>query len=320
MEKGLKDLFPPELWKMFEGVLTKVSKVSEIRLRAGAGVYVRAGEKEYYVADDGGYGVKAGDAHVMTKGELLRMLEHLTKYSPYAYDAEMRQGFLTMPGGHRVGMVGQGIVEGSGQLKGLKYISCMNIRIARQLPGVALPLLPYVYKEKRPENVLLASPPGCGKTTYLRDLIRLVGEGNAYGPGQNISVVDERMELSAMHMGQPCMNLGGRCDVLSGVGKKEGVMMLIRSMNPSMIAVDEIGGREDMEALKKAFGCGIGLLATIHAGSMEDLLSKEYFSDMLRDGIFSRIVFLKREIGVYGLASVWAKKAGGGFECLKEWD
>lgn len=320
MEKSVKELFPPELWEMFEGALTKVSGVSEIRLRAGAGVYIRAGEKEYFVAEDGRFGVAPSQAHKVTKGELLRMMEHLTKYSPYAYDAELRQGFLTMPGGHRVGIVGQGIVEGNGQLKGLKYISGMNIRIARQLPDVALSLLPYVYTEGKTENVLIASPPGCGKTTYLRDLIRLMSAGNSFGCGQNIGVVDERMELAAMHMGEPCMNLGGRCDVLSGVGKKEGMMMLIRSMNPSVIAVDEIGGREDAEAIRKASACGIRLLSTIHANDMEDLFGKEDFSDMLRDGIFTRLVFLKGEMGTYGPKSVWAKSKRGGFECLKEWD
>ena len=320
MEKGVKDLFPAEIWPMFSGVLTQVPEISEIRLRAGEAVYAQAREQEYYVAKDGSFGVDRSLAHTLSKGELLRMMEHLTKYSPYAYDTELRQGFLTMPGGHRVGVAGQGIVEGNGQIKGLKYISCMNIRIARQVCDIALPLLPYLYVQSRIENVLIASAPGCGKTTYLRDLIRQIAKGNSYGRGRSVGVVDERMELSAMHMGEPCMNLGGRCDVLSGVGKREGIMMLIRSMNPSVIAVDEIGSEEDMEALKKAYSCGIGLLSTIHAKDLEDLFCKDGFSDMLRGGIFTRLIFLKDESSSYGPKSVWAKSKRGGFECLKEWD
>lgn len=320
MEESIKKMFPAEMWPAFERVFEEIPGINEVRLRVGAPAYVAAGGKEYFLCKEGTYSRVATDGNVITKGQMLRMLEHLTKYSPYAYDAELRQGFITMPGGHRVGIVGQGIVEESGRVKGLKYISGMNIRIARQIEGIATQLLPYLYTKGRVENVLLASPPGCGKTTYLRDFVRQISEGNAFGQGMSVGLVDERMEISAMHMGEPCMYLGKRCDVISGVSKREAIFMLLRSMNPGVIAVDEIGNEADAQALNAAASCGIGLLATIHAGDIEDLLWKDKMSDILKDGIFTRIIFLKTATKGYGVKSVWKRKPEGGYACVKEWD
>lgn len=320
MEESVKRLFPAEMLPDFEKVFREVKDISEVRLRVGAAAYVVAGGQEHFILPGGEYSLSRQNAMCITKGQMLRFLEYLTKYSPYAYDAELRQGFITMPGGHRVGLVGQGIVTDNGKLKGLKYISGMNIRIARQMEGVATKLLPYIYTKGRPENVLLASPPGCGKTTYLRDFIRHTSQGNAFGSGMSVGLVDERMEISAMHMGEPCMDLGCRCDVLSGVGKREGIFMLLRSMNPSVIAVDEIGSGQDVEALSAAASCGIRLFATIHAKDIEDLFWKEKMTDLLTEGIFTRIIFLKGAEDGYGVKSVWRKKPEGGFACVKEWD
>ena len=195
-----------------------------------------------------------------------------------------------------MGIAGKAVTEGSG-LRTIRDISSLNIRLAHEKPGCGDPVLPWLYENGRLQNTLILSPPGAGKTTLLRDVVRQVSNGNRYGPGLQTAVVDERSELGACFKGVPQCDLGMRTDVMDGCPKALGMVMMIRSMAPGAVAVDEIGDREDLEALRYVMKCGCRILATVHGSSPEDLKKKPVLAEMVREGMFSRYVALSRRMG-----------------------
>lgn len=270
-----------ELKVSFSRAAPDTSRVREIRIRAGQPVMLHMDGKE--ICLDG-----------KADGMLIReILEIFSKHSLYAYEDEIRQGFLTIEGGHRVGIAGRVVLDGS-RIRTIKDISGINIRVAHECPGCADSLMPWIYEHGEVQNVLMISPPGGGKTTILRDVIRQVSDGNPWGEGQNVSVVDERSEIGACFRGVPQCNLGMRTDVLDGCPKAQGMLMMIRSMNPKVLAVDEIGAGEDLAALRDVMRCGCKILATVHGYSPEDVRKKPILCDMVREGMFQRFVVLKR--------------------------
>ncbi len=310
-------MFPADIKPLFEQVLGNGEFIEEIRIRLGKPIMVSGFGQEFFVRSDGSPTGVAGEGYEVRKGDLHRLLEHFTRYSPYAFETEMNQGFLTLPGGHRIGITGEVVQGENGKVKTLKNVSSINIRIARHLQGVSEGFLPFVYEGGHPCSVLIVSPPGCGKTTMLRDFIRLYSDGNTFGRGLNVGVADERMEIAGSYMGQVGMPLGVRTDVLSGCKKAEGILMLIRSMNPGVIAVDEIGREDDVKALQYAATCGVTLLNTIHGWDMQDLINKEkYLGEGWMD-MYRRIIFLKKEEGIFGVSSLWKMDEEGEWLCVK---
>ncbi|MCI6061046.1 MAG: stage III sporulation protein AA [Dorea sp.] len=235
--------------------------------------------------------VKSGRPYLVTKEDLKEALEYISNYSLYAYEQEMKQGFITIEGGHRVGMTGQAMIE-NGQVKNLKYISSINIRMSHEILGCADAVFPYIICNRKLCHTLIVSPPGCGKTTLLRDLIRQISNGNSWIPGMSVGVVDERSEIGGCYMGVAQNQLGIRTDVLDGCPKAEGMIMLIRTMSPEVIAVDEIGTVQDVHAIEYAMHCGCKMIATVHASSMEELRKKPLFDQMIAEGRFERYILL----------------------------
>ena len=220
-----------------------------------------------------------------------------------------------MQGGHRVGLAGQVILDGDGRIKNMKYIRYLNIRIAHQIRGAADALMPCLFEEGRVMSTLLISPPGGGKTTMLRDLIRQVSDGTAYGSGVNVSVVDERSEIAGSYLGVAQNDVGLRTDVLDGCPKVEGMMQLIRSMAPQVLAVDEVGSLADVKALQMAGGCGCKLLATIHGGSMEEVRQKDYMRYVMEQRLFERYVMMDRRRGACRIVEVYDRE---GKPCIRQ--
>ena len=236
-------------------------------------------------------GQKCGRPYVVTKEDLRETLEYISNYSLYAYEQEMKQGFITIEGGPRGGMTGQAMIE-NGQIKNLKYISSINVRMSHEVLGCADAVFPYIVCNRKLCHTLIISPPGCGKTTLLRDMIRQISNGNSWIGGMSVGVVDERSEIGGCYMGIAQNQLGIRTDVLDGCPKAEGMIMMIRSMGPEVIAVDEIGTVQDVHAIEYAMHCGCKMLATVHAGSMEELRKKPLFDQMVEEGRFERYILL----------------------------
>lgn len=257
------------------------SKLEEIRIRNNKQIILKFLEKEKII----NYTVKTED--------ILETLEKVTENSIYTYEKQIANGFITLPGGHRVGITGNAIIE-EGKVINISYISGMNFRIARQIKGCSDFLLSYIYKNREIKNTLIVGIPGTGKTTILKDLIRNVSNGNENGTGVNVGVVDERNEIAAMHKGIEQTDLGARTDVISNLPKDIGIKMLIRSMTPKVIAVDEIGGKKDAETINYASKSGVKVIATIHGDSITDIKLNPEINEILTGRIIEEIIVLDK--------------------------
>ena len=296
--------------------------MEEVRLRVGAPLYYIYKNKEY----------TAGSRFRVRREDVDETLQCAARSSLYAYGEEIRQGFLTVQGGHRIGVAGKTILE-NGHIKAIHPITFLNVRFSHQMIGCAAGIRSVLTDPGTGSicNTLLIAPPRCGKTTLLRDLIRMVSEGEDKGSelagvlersesggrygnktektvemqrwhggkvrAQTVGVVDERSEIAACYQGIPQNDVGGRTDVLDACPKAEGMMMLIRSMAPEVVAVDEIGGAADLEALRYVMNCGCKILATVHGNSMEDIREKPGLSSFLQEKRFDRYVVLGNQRG-----------------------
>lgn len=234
------------------------------------------------------------NGQVVSRKEFREILEYISNYSLYAFEDEIRKGYLTIPGGHRIGVAGKTVME-EGKVRTLRNLSFLNIRISHEVKGCADRLIPYLFEGDTFLSTLIVSPPGAGKTTLLRDIVRNVATGGRTFSGKNVSVVDERSEIAGCYLGVPQKDMGAYCDVLDACPKSEGIRMMIRSMAPEVIAVDEIGTRQDYEAMTYALTSGCSLLATVHGSSLQHIREKPLMQKMLEEEMFGRIVFLEKK-------------------------
>lgn len=225
--------------------------------------------------------------------ELERLVEIASGASFHAVLDQVRRGYLTFEGGHRIGLCGR-LVLREGEIHALRCISSANLRIARQVRGAAGPVLDRLCPGGRLADTLILAPPGLGKTTLLRDLLRSVSEGEGCTP-LRVSLADERGEVAAMYNGRPQLEVGRRTDVAEGCPKAQGLMLLLRAMNPQVLAVDEITAPEDVRALMTAAGCGVTLLATAHGEGRAGLERRPLYRPLLEEGLFRFLVGIRRE-------------------------
>ncbi len=223
----------------------------------------------------------------VTGQDLSDLLSIVSHGSVHSFSESLKWGYLTAEGGHRVGICGSAIVKNS-EITGIRNISSASVRIAKEVRGIGKKLCEELFKEAPFPNILIVSPPGGGKTTLLRDMIR-----NVSNSGVRVAVADERNEISAMHEGRPGFDIGSHTDVIEGAEKAGTLMMLLRAMNPQVIAVDEITILEDMRAMERAYNCGISLLATAHAKDLEDLSRRSYYAGGGK--MFQKVVVIRGE-------------------------
>lgn len=301
-------IFPDFMRAGWEKVAEQADRLQEIRLRVNQPVTILMDNKEWFLEKDGKLTDNVSYAVHSNEKELEAVLAHVCNYSIYAFADEIRQGFMTIPGGHRIGLSGQVILENREQIRNIKYIRYLNIRIAHEVKGISNKTLPYLYREGEVLNTLIISPPGCGKTTMLRDLVRNFSYGNHYGRGRNVGLVDERSEIAGSFLGVPQNDIGIRTDVMDACPKQEGMMMLIRSMAPDIVAVDELGSAGDVAAMHQVIQCGCRMLATIHGSSIEEVSRKGYMKDVMEEQFFDRYLLLGKKNNECVVLGIYDKK------------
>ncbi len=258
--------------------------MEELRLRRGQPLSVVCEKGELFL-----------NTPLVTGEHLEHLLERGCDYSVHTVQSQIARGFITLEGGHRMGLCGT-VVEEKGEITTLRQLSSVSIRFAREVQGIAEKVLPQLVEDLKLQNTLVLAPPALGKTTFLRDLIRMISNGSTIPPCR-VGVVDERGEIASLHQGNPRFDVGRRTDVLEGCSKAEGMMMLLRSMNPQVLAVDEITAQEDIVALLQGQGCGVILLATAHGTNRQDLEKRPLYRQLLQEGIFQRLVTIEEKGG-----------------------
>lgn len=281
--------------------LQLLDRVEEIRVREGRPLEINYEGRYAFVNAAGGL-ASDSEAYRPDREDSHRMLDLISNHSLYTMEEELRKGFITIPGGHRIGLAGRAVLSG-GSVGHLRDIAGFNIRIARELPGVADPVLPHLFDAggRRVLHTLIISPPQHGKTTLLRDLARQIScGGTGIGvrrPGFKVGIVDERSEIAGCRRGVPAFDIGPRTDVLDGCPKAEGMMMMIRSLSPDVLIADEIGRPEDAEAVMEALHAGITVLAAAHGREASELGMRPGLGRLIEMGLFERYVILNRSGG-----------------------
>ncbi|KRE98312.1 stage III sporulation protein AA [Paenibacillus sp. Soil766] len=279
------------------------ASVEEIRVRESRPLEISWADRYAFISERGQMITQEALAYKPSRQDCQLLLEILTNHSLYTFEEELRRGYITVSGGHRVGLAGRTILD-QGQVKQIRDVSSFNIRIAREIQGVGQEILPHLVDQSMGNihHTLIISPPQQGKTTLIRDLARLISRGewgarNSFLSGKKVGIVDERSELAACVKGVPRFDLGPRTDVLDGCPKAEGMMMMIRSLSPEVLIVDEIGRCEDAEAIHEAVHTGIRVLATAHGASYEDVRGRPVLRELMEAGVFMKYVILQRRKG-----------------------
>ncbi|MBQ2938131.1 MAG: stage III sporulation protein AA [Clostridia bacterium] len=279
--------FPNNIYQIFFNLFKEnnkiINEIQEIRMRANRPILLKLREKDLILQ------------YNISQSEMLQILERLCENSIYAYKNQICEGFITVKGGHRVGLTGSCVIE-NGKITNIKYISSLNFRIAREILNCSTRILREVIdiENKTIYNSIIVAPPGRGKTTVLRDIIRRLSNGidEINFKGKTCGVVDERGEIAAMYKGVPQNDVGVRTDVIENVNKNKGIHMLIRTMAPEIIACDEIGSREDVDAIHYALFSGVKGIFTMHGKSIEDIKNNRQIYELIENREIQKIVFL----------------------------
>lgn len=289
-----------EVLKNIDGQLT--IKIEEIRLRTGKPLMICADGKDLYVGQGGVLykEINLKDVYIVNLENINNTFQKVCNYSVYSIQEELKQGFVTIKGGHRIGLIGSAIYS-EGKLTNIKNISSINVRISKEIIGASNGIMKYVRKSfDCIYNTLIVSPPKCGKTTILRDLIRNISNGSKEQgiKGLKVGVVDERSELAAMYRGEAQNDLGLRTDILDGCYKYDGMIILLRSMSPDVIATDEIGQSLDTKAIYEAIKSGVKVISTAHGEDLEDIKNKLNLKEVIEGKVFDRIIILDNSKGI----------------------
>ena len=277
-------IFPPGIRGQLEELAPPVWRgLEEIRLRPGQPI------KLY-----GSGGTQRLSASV-TQEELEQTLRLACRGSVHTVLPQLRQGFLTLPGGHRLGVCGSVCLR-DGEIHAIEPVSGLNLRLARQIMGIGDGLTGRICPDRRFRSTLILAPPGGGKTTLLRDMIRCLSDGVGCLP-HRVSLADERGEVAALYRGEPQLYVGENTDVMEGCPKARGLMLLLRGMSPQVLAADEITAPGDVEAMTIAAGCGVELLCTAHGRDRGDLERRPLYRELLEQGIFRNLLTIRPEGG-----------------------
>lgn len=298
----LAALLPAELNDVLSRLPAAViEQLEEVRIREGRPLEIVHAGGFGFLSAGGTLSPDPGGAYRPSRPVCGSLLERITNHSLYAMEEELRRGYITVSGGHRIGLAGRTVLE-RGSVRGIRDIAGFNIRIARDMGGVSNRLLPQLLDRKRKTilSSIIVAPPQQGKTTMLRDIARAVSYGRwrapdaAGWPGRKVGIVDERSEIAACIRGVPTFDVGPRTDVMDACPKAEGMMMMLRAMSPELLVVDEIGRPEDADAIREAAHAGVAVLATAHAADLAEARGRPALRRLIDEGAFAACVELRR--------------------------
>lgn len=274
------------LTKTFE---TAETSIQEIRIRSELPLIISTVSGSFAVLPDGSLSPAVGGAYITTGADLRRIFQAVCENSVYAYIDDIRQGFITIKGGHRVGFTGRASVS-DGRIENFREISSLNIRIAREVIGAANGIADSILTPGGIVSTLLVSPPMGGKTTVLRDLARIASD-----KGAKTAIADDRGELAALYKGVPQNNIGVQTDVMVNAPKSEAIVMMLRSMSPQLIITDEISTEADARAVLQCFGTGVAVIGSTHGGSIDEAAGREIIRPLIGANGFRQIIFLRKD-------------------------
>lgn len=281
-------------------------KIQEIRIKVGKPIILNLAFEE-----------KVLD-YIPTREDLRHLITKISNYSLYAFEEEIKQGYITLKGGHRVGLAGECVMS-KGEVRTIKNISSLNIRICKEVIGASNKVMRLITENDRVYNTLIVSPPKCGKTTILRDIAKNLSNGmyQISLKGKKVTIVDERSEIAACYNGIPQMNVGIRTDILDNCLKKSGMIMAIRSLSPEVLICDEIGTEGDLEALNMAFNSGVNIIVTVHGYDINDIYNRKVFKELIDNCVLERIIVLSNRRGAGTIEKVYKVSRGKGLQCLE---
>lgn len=281
--RNIFEYFPNSIKNVLYKEIAEEIYLEEIRFRTGKPIVLKINSKDKIIN------------YIVSSEELLKILQLVCENSIYSYQHQISEGFVTIKGGHRVGISGSCVIE-NGKVININYINSLNFRIARQVVGASNEIIKYILniEKNNVKNTLIVSPPGAGKTTILKDISMQISSGinKLNFEAINTGIVDERGEIAALYKGIPQNNIGMKVDVLDNVSKGIGMKMLVRSMSPQVIIADEIGGQEDVEAINYVMCSGCKGIFSAHGEKIEDLYLNIFLKQLLIGHVFEIIIFL----------------------------
>ena len=304
-EEEILKVLPLRIIQELKKIVSK-EKIQEIRIKVNKPIIINLNDKEVILK------------YETTINDIKEILVKISNYSLYAYEEELKQGYITIKGGHRIGIAGECVIV-DGKVRTIRNISSLNIRICREVIGCSNELIKFIINKDRVYNTLIVSPPKCGKTTILRDISRNISNGIPLESfkGKKVSIIDERSEIASSFNGIPQLDVGIRTDILDNCLKKDGMLMAIRSLSPEIIICDEIGTVGEIEALNIAFNSGVNIIVTIHGYSIEDIYARDVFKPLIENCILERIVILSNKKGPGTIEKIYSINNKGEIICLK---
>lgn len=303
-KRAIEDDILPFVTATIRNIILKIDReildnLEEIRLRAKKPLIVFYKKSDWFITMDGLLTKSITAAYMVTQQEILKCIELMSENSVYAYQDEIRSGYLTLRGGHRVGLSGKVVMQ-EGQIRNIKDFNGLNIRVAREIEGCSKHIAGYIIKNSQDiYNTLIIGPPQCGKTTILRDAAKIMSNGDSSFDylGAKVGIVDERSEIAACYKGIPQNDVGFRTDVMDGCPKTLGMEMLLRSMSPNIIITDEIGTQGDKAAILKVLNSGVKIIVSAHGYNISELKMREELLELIKSGVFERYIVLSSQEG-----------------------
>ncbi|HLR41861.1 MAG TPA: stage III sporulation protein AA [Pseudogracilibacillus sp.] len=276
---NILQLFPPKMQLSIKQEIERYpNQLEEIRLRVNQPVELNFFHTYIMLYDT-----------LFTREDALFFIRQLSEHSLYRLETELQAGFITTKGGHRVGFAGETMMMNASNVK-IKELTFFNIRLARAIKDIAAPFVRHLLNQHTTMHTLIFGAPQTGKTTFLRDIARQLSTNYR----KKVGIIDERSEIAASIQGRPQLDVGIRTDVMDACPKQIGMMMMIRSMSPQVLIVDEIGSKEDVAAILEAMHAGVTIVCTIHCNDFMELKEKKYIRSLIEEKMFKRYVYLQR--------------------------